>query len=315
MKSILFNIVGFATLCVALYSCSEFIEKDLSDNKVFLTSPSDSLETNKYNQTFWWEPIDNASYRLQIASPSFDSIAELVLDTLVKSNKFIYTLEPGEYEWRVRAENSTSQGIYTSRKLTIHLSSIATQKIQLKSPGTGFITNRKDITYSWHGLFGTNVYRLQIDTNNFSDENALVFNSTTPNLEFTVPLTVDKLYQWRVRAENDTDLSKWSPIQTLTLDATPPAKVILSSPSTSQVVSKPVMLQWSSVAGAVKYQLIIYKSDGVTIYNSTFPINLSATNYSFNEGDFNETIYWKVRAIDAAGNIGAYSDVRSFTVQ
>lgn len=301
---------------VFLISCSEFIESSVADKKVFLNAPSENFESNKYNQTFWWEPVeDSPSYRFQLAIPSFDSIAELVMDTLVKSNKFSFVLEPGIYEWRVRAENSTSHGIYSSRKLIIHESSITKQQVQLKSPGPDKITNQKNIDYSWHSIYGTTVYRLQIDTNNFSDENILVFNSVTPNIEFNVSLPKDHIYQWRVRAEADSVVSKWSQINKFTLDATPPEKVNLTAPASNQVLGKPVNLQWNAVTGASKYQLMIYKSDGVTAYSSSFPLIITQTNYSFNEGDFNEVLYWKVRATDGAGNAGLYSEVRSFTVQ
>jgi uncharacterized protein YegP (UPF0339 family) len=297
-------------------SCSEFIEPSLEDKKISLNSPSDRLESNKYNQTFWWEPADGVStYRIQVAIPSFDSIAEIVADSLVKGNKLSLSLEPGRYEWRVRAENSGSKGIYTTRRFTIYESSISNQRVQLKSPGNGTVSNQRELKYSWHSLFGTDVYRLQIDTNNFSDDSLLVLNAVTPNVEFLVNLNADKQYQWRVRAENDTAVSKWSVIHSVIIDATPPVKVGLTSPAAGQIVSKRVSLQWGAVSGAAKYQLMIYKSDGVTPYNGTFPLTLNANNYSFNEGDFNETLNWKVRAVDAAGNVGAYSDVRNFTVQ
>ncbi|MFD2162266.1 hypothetical protein ACFSJU_07665 [Paradesertivirga mongoliensis] len=309
---------GAVLFCLLLLSsCSEFIEKDLDDSKVFLTSPGDNHETNKYNQTFWWEPIDNASYRLQIASPSFTNIAELLIDTLIKgNNKFSITLDPGEYEWRVRAENSGTSGLYSTRSLVVHESSIAAQQIQVKGPGSGYITNQKNITFNWYGLFGSEMYRIQIDTNNFSDPAKLVFDSATPSLSHAVSLTKDQSYQWRIRAEAGADeVSKWSPIFQFTLDATAPDKVNLSLPSNGQVVNKPVTLQWAGVEGASKYQLVVYKADGGTNYNSSYPMLLNGTSFSFNEGQFNETLYWKVRAVDAAGNYGAFSEVRSFTVQ
>ena len=316
MKSNFSTVWGIGVSCLALIiGCSEFIEKDLSGQKVFLTSPSDSVETNKYTQSFLWEPINNTSYRLQIASPSFNSSTEVVQDTLLKTNRFNFILEPGTYEWRVRVENSGSAGIYSARKLIIHQSSIKNQQVLIKSPLAGFVTNQSNVLYSWHRMFGADAYYLQVDTNNFSDDNELVFESRTPNTEFSVPLSTDKSYQWRVRAEADTVVSKWSPIQTFVLDATPPGKVNTGTPTNGQAVTKPITLQWAIVNGATKYQLIIYKNNGSTIYSSTFPLLLSVNSYSFTEGEYNETLYWKVRAIDAAGNLGEFSDVKNFTIQ
>jgi hypothetical protein len=316
MKSNVSTVWGIGLFCLALIiGCSEFIEKDLTSQKVFLTSPSDSIETNKYTQSFVWEPVNNASYRMQIASPSFTSSAEIIQDTVLKASKYNFILEPGRYEWRVRAENSGSAGIYSTHTLIIHESSITNQQVLIKTPLSGFVTNQTNVVYSWHNMFGAKAYYLQIDTANFEDEVGLVFKSRTANTEFSVPLTTDKSYQWRVRAEADSVVSKWSPIQTYARDATPPEKVNAGTPANGQVVVKPVILQWAIVTGATKYQLVLYKSNGSTFYNSTFPLLLTTNSYSFADGDVNETLYWKVRAVDAAGNYGEFSDIKNFTIQ
>ncbi|WP_423147914.1 hypothetical protein [Rubrolithibacter danxiaensis] len=297
-------------------SCKEFIESSVKDKKVRLLAPGDSVQTNNYNQTFWWEPVEDASsYRLQIVSPSFDSIVSLVTDTVLNTDKFQFTLEPGTYQWRVRAENGSSQSLYTTRSLTIFSSTIAEQHVQVISPSNNLLTNEADITYRWNKLFGATQYRLQIDTNNFADTTKLLYDQTTVNSEFKVPLSKEKVHQWRVRAENDSLKSRWSAIYRLTFDATPPEKVVLSSPTTNESVTKPVNLKWEAVAGAGKYELIVLKSDSSSVYNATFPKVLTATSFSFNEGTTNEKLYWKVRAIDEAGNKGIFSEVRSFTVQ
>ena len=296
-------------------SCTEFFEPSLEDKKVVLTAPADQHESNKYNQTFWWEAVsETKAYRLQIATPSFDSIAEIVIDTLVKTTRFSFTLDPGKYQWRVRAENSASHSLYITRTITIHESSITTQTVQVIAPAAGLISNQ-DLLFKWNSLYGSSQYRLQIDINNFANESKLVFNSTTPNTEFSVSLSKDRTYQWRLRAETDSVNSKWTAIRSFTYDATPPEKVGLVSPSNNQVVSKPVTLSWSAVIGAKRYQLYIYKEDGATLYNSSFPANVNSTSYTFNDGEFNERIFWKVRAIDEAGNDGPFSDLRQFTIQ
>src|SRR5215217_1004573 len=105
----------FYLLLIIIFSgCKEFIEPSIAKRYVVQLAPANSSESTQYNQTFWWEPVEDAlKYRLQVANPNFDRTQVLVLDTLVETNKFNYTLEPGTYEWRVRAENGSSETAYT----------------------------------------------------------------------------------------------------------------------------------------------------------------------------------------------------------
>lgn len=308
---ILFVITGFI-----FSSCKDFIESPVTDKRVEINAPGDGLETNTYNLQFWWEPVEDAiAYRLQVVNPSFASASALIADTLIKGNKFLHTFEPGEYEWRIRAENGSSQGVYTSRKFTVYESSLESQQVQLQAPSNGLLTNQSQLVFHWLPLFGAEGYHLQIDTNSFADEGKMVFNQKLSSLEYRLPLTKDGYYQWRIRAENTTDTSKWSAVRNFTHDTTPPTRVTLASPANDFNGIKPVNLRWNAATGADRYQLMVYKSDSSTPYNNNFPISTNTLSYSFNLGEYGETIYWSVKAIDAAGNVGQESELRRFTVQ
>lgn len=308
-----------AVLVVLLFlfsGCREFIEPSLGGKKVTLLGPGDKSESIIYDQTFWWETHDDAlKYRLQIVSPKFDSVTRFISDTLLIGNKFLASLEPGKYEWRVRPENGSSKGDYTTRSFTIYVSSVKEQSVQVTLPGTGLITNAGNQRFEWLKLFGAQNYRLQIDNNNFSDETKLILNTLTPNLNFTQLIPADGSYQWRVRAEAGADNSKWSVVRTFIYDITPPARVVLSAPENNQSVSKPVTLAWNTFADADKYELKVCRGDTSTLFNSTFPMTLSSGSYTFNEGESSMKIFWKVRAIDKAGNKGPYSEFFNFTIQ
>jgi hypothetical protein len=302
-------------LLFTLVGCSEFIEPSIQDRKVTLLAPASGTESVQYAQSFWWEPVENAlKYRLQVVSPDFTNTARLILDTLVTANRFNFTLDPGIYEWRVRAENGSSQTAYTKADFVIYASSIKAQQVQLQVPANNSVTASSSQVFSWLKLYGADRYRLEIDTNSFADEKVLFFDKTIPNLEYNVSLTRDKLYQWRVKALNDTAESRWSAIQNVTFDSTPPAQVVLNSPATGVMVSSPVTLKWDGTGNATRYQLYLYKGDQTTPYNGTFPLTLTSTTYGFS-GTTGEKVYWQVRAIDGVGNVGAFSELRNFTVQ
>jgi len=238
------------------------------------------------------------------------------LDTIVKKNTFSFTLNPGTYQWRVMAENGSSQTTYASpRSFTVNASSIKQQSVQLTSPANNSLTNQGAVTFQWGSLFGATNYQLEIDTNNFINESAAVYNQVIPGQQIIFTLPKDQTYQWRVRAQNDTAQAQWSAIYMVTYDYTPPAQVVLSSPADGVTVSSPVALQWNTDATAVKYKLYVYKSDGVTLISSSFPMPLTTTSYSFTQGVSGSKYYWVVTALDAAGNESAPVSLRSFSIQ
>lgn len=303
-------------LAVVFIGCKEFIEPSIEKKNVVLLAPTSGAESSLYSQTFWWEEVKDAlKYRLQVVTPDFDHTLRLVLDTLVDRNKFNYSLDPGNYEWRVRAENGSSKTPYVKSAFVIYSSSIKQQQVQLISPANNTVTNQESTIFKWLRMFGADKYRLQIDTNNFADEKQLFFDKTIPNQEFSISFTRDKLYQWRVKAQNDTAESKWSVIQNITFKKSLPTQVTLLTPANNESVTRPVGLKWQALSSAKKYQLFVYKSDGTTSYDPKFPLTLTTTSYSFEGGLPGEKLFWAVKAIDEAGNVGPASESRGFVIQ
>ncbi|MEO7215186.1 hypothetical protein [Mucilaginibacter sp.] len=320
MKSKPLSNIRWGLLCfiaIIICSCKEFIEPSLSKRQINLQVPTDLYQSTKYNINFWWDEMDDAlGYRLQVVTPNFGSPGSLIADTLVAGNKFSLNLDPGEYQWRVRAENGSSQSGYSlPRSFIVLQSTIKTQAVQLTSPGNNAVTNQGANVFQWGSLFGATKYQFEIDTNNFINENALVYNQTVPGQQISFTLPKDQTYQWRVRAQNDTADARWSGIYQITLDRTPPGKVSLTSPTNGQTVVTPVPLQWQAASTAVKYKLYVLKSDSTSVYNQNFPVILNTNSYSFNLGLPGDKVYWKVSAIDQAGNEGEASVMRSFVLQ
>jgi hypothetical protein len=297
-------------------SCKEFIEPSISKRTVQLNAPADQYQSTSYTVNFWWEGVEDALYyRLQVVTPTFDSIGGLVLDTLIRGTKFSQTLDPGTYQWRVRAENGSTQTGYTvPRGLIVLPSTLTNQTILLSSPSNNTVTTQSAVTFKWGSLYKATRYHLQVDTNNFASENTVVSDQVIPGQQYTFKLPKDQLYQWRVRAENDSSQSKWSVINQLSYDATPPGAVTLVQPQDNTTLSRPVSLSWNKTVTTATYKLYVYKSDQTTLYD-TFPLSQNTTSYTFNTGNMGDRIYWKVSAVDAAGNEGQSSELRSFTLQ
>jgi hypothetical protein len=301
----------------SLFSCDEIIEPSLAKQQVQMEAPVDQYQSTSYTINFWWDAVDHSlSYHLQVVSPTFAAPGGLVLDTVVKTYKFSYTLTPGNYQWRVMAENGSSQtGWSTPRSFTVVAGSIKQQSVQLTSPSNNLLTNQSPYTFQWGSLYGATAYQFEIDTNNFANESNIVSNQTIPGQQISFAFPKDQIYQWRVRAQNDTAQALWSPVYTVTYDHTPPGQVTLVAPVSGTTLSLPIALSWNAVATAVKYKLYVYQSDGTTLYNSSFPMVLTGTSYSFNLGSSGNTVYWMVTALDAAGNESPASTKNSFVLQ
>jgi uncharacterized protein YegP (UPF0339 family) len=315
MKSCISIWLSFVFMLL-ISSCKEIIEPSITTRAVTVQAPSNGYQTPVYNVGFWWDEVEDAlSYRLQIVTPSFESPGKLVQDTLVKGHVFSVNIDPGKYEWRLRAENGSSVTEYSrARSFTVLQSSIKQQSVQLSAPANNLLTNDGAIIFKWSDLYGATRYQLQVDTNGFADENFLVLKTTVSTQQFQLTLSKDQVYQWRVRAENDTAQSKWSGSNQITYDHTPPKKVLLTLPADKGNISNPVSIKWAASAGASKYRLYLLKQDGASPYNDTFPISLNTNSYAFTAGSSGETIYWKVVAVDAAGNESEVSDTRSFSI-
>jgi len=310
--------LGIGFIWLGLFSsCDAIIEPSISKYQVQLEAPADQYTSTSYTVNFWWDQVDNAlSYRLQVVTPNFAAPGSLVLDTVVTKNKFSFNFNPGNYQWRLLAQNGSSQTAFTTpRNFTVAASSIKQQSVQLAAPANNYITNQSSIVFQWGSLYGATQYRFEIDTNNFTNPNSVILNVAIPGQQINFTFPKDQVYQWRIRAENDTAQAQWSAVNMVTYDHTPPPKVSLIAPTSGQTIPLPVSLQWSSAASATRYKLYVFKSDSTSLYNQNFPALVTTTSYNFNLGKSGDRIYWKVTALDVAGNESQPSDLRSFVLQ
>lgn len=312
-----FRYILFALLLLGMASCKDFIEPSIDKREVKLLAPGAHYQSKNYTITFWWDEVEDAlTYRLQIVTPQFDTIGALIADTVVNKNQLALSLAPGQYQWRVRAENGSSQTAYSAAgSFEVLYSSIKQQSVQLSAPGNNALTNQSAVTFQWGNMFGATRYRLQVDTNSFADESKIIYNQPIAAQQYAFTFPKDQLYQWRVRAENDTAQSLWSSTRNIRSDHIPPAQVSLTSPGKGEVVALPVNLQWGAVTTASAYKLYVLKADSTSAYNASYPTIVSGLSSNFNLGNSGDRVYWKVSAVDAAGNEGQASVMRSFVIK
>jgi len=110
--------IFFALLIVG--GCNIIFEDDLSEDSITINMPVDGTVTLDQSQLFWWEMLDGAlGYNLQIVQGTFENPSHLVVDTSAASDKILFDLLPGQYEWRINGWNNYSETEYMYQMLTI----------------------------------------------------------------------------------------------------------------------------------------------------------------------------------------------------
>ncbi len=299
-------------LAISWWSCADFIEPDLSDSTVQLISPPDSFSTNLETVTFLWEQTEDVlKYQLQVVQPDFVTPLAFVLDSSVTDDRFVYSLAPGNYQWRVLGKNSNTSTQYQTFNLTVTQDSILTNQIvNLLSPGDNSTTNNSTVSFLWQLLSAADSYRIQCASPDFSNSTFLVFNESlsTDNYSTSLP---DGEYRWRVRAENGQGESAYSEFG-FSLDTQAPVAPVLVAPANATTVTSPVNLSWTFAADVVQDSVYVYSDSLATLVESDV---VTSTPYSFSNGMTDSTYYWRVRSFDAGGNTSPFSDTWKFTIQ
>ncbi len=213
----------------------------------------------------------------------------------------------------------------TNTKLMTYIDSL-TQPVVLTSPvdqapGVGTIIDNtvRNISLDWETLEGATEYKWQInyetDFSSLPDGFEGETGSSSARLPILEPATT---YYWRVRAVQPV-LSPWSEKWSFTtgLTAGAPAPELESPPAGATGVPVDPIFQWSAIAGAEGYELVISTDANLgnpTILKSgdyALPTTAWQCNVALN---YNTTYYWKVRAI-SADSCSAWSAVSAFTTE
>ena len=102
---------------------------DISEETVQLLAPLNGTTVTLDTIKFSWNGVyDATEYHVQVATPSFENAAQIVLDSVVVvDSTFVGThitksLSNSEYEWRVKAMNSGFDTEFSSSSFTVNAS-------------------------------------------------------------------------------------------------------------------------------------------------------------------------------------------------
>jgi hypothetical protein len=302
-------------LALVLFSCSDIIEKNLDNESVVLIAPGNGLNTTIATNQYIWNALDGAlEYNMQIATPDFNQVQRMILDTTLSLNKFNFTLSPGSYEWRVKALNGSSETPYSSFLLVIDSTAdLSSMPLILISPPNLAVTSNTLIEYRWYGIEIAEGYRLEI-TNSDGLNEIFIDQTFTDDV---VPIQMEEgNYDWRVYASNSTpSVSNWSETRTITIDLTPPTTPILNYPTVSSTVQDTIFefLFQSGIDNLTETYDSLWVSTNVLFASPIRQVKIES-NQSYSDSLGIGTYYWRVKTIDLAGN-GTMSSVYAFHVE
>jgi len=190
-----------------------------------------------------------------------------------------------------------------------------------EAPGVGTLINdtARNISLDWATLEGADEYQWQLDYDTDFSTVPVGFEGNTGASTAQLPdLDQATTCYWRVRATEPV-LSPWSDKWSFTTSiGSQSLGPILESPEAgaSGVTVKPIF-QWSAVAGADGYELMvstkaaldnptILKTDSYALTTTAWQCNVSL--------DYNTTYYWKVRAVNGDTH-SAWSAVGAFSTE
>jgi hypothetical protein len=190
----------------------------------------------------------------------------------------------------------------------------------LVSPANNTKTNNNDVELVWKALRNTVYYKVLISKDEtFTTKTKVLVYPEGTEIQLTHMLQdfPDGKYYWKVKAFYAGDAkSPWSEVRMFKVDTVPPAVPKLYKPNNNKYKadSTPTLSIYPA-AGAKFYHYQVAADDAFTmiVAESDDKAGLTWTVPVENELDYGE-YFWRVKSIDAAKNVSAWSDVRRILI-
>ncbi|MBN1565839.1 MAG: DUF333 domain-containing protein [Anaerolineae bacterium] len=269
-----------------------------------LIAPGNTTLVEDSTPSFTWSQTTNAArYEIQIDDNS--NFSSLVQTATVSTTTYTATrLTDGLFYWRVRGLTAHDEpGAWS----VVWSFTIDATTVKLTVPLDGTITNDATPTFEWEYIVDAIRYTIQIDDDPAFGSPRYTVNRLNTTYTPFIGL-VDGTWYWRVRAQlTDNSWAAWSTSWRVTVDRVRPVQVVLTAPTNNatSTTNTPTFI-WTGITDAINYQIQIdinqyfntaNKVEGYSNINQFIP----------NPPLVDRPWYWRVRAIDAAGNIGAWS--------
>ena len=286
-----------------------------------MVSPENNENTNDNTPNLDWDTVtDNSTpvlYHCYISDNSefphdnYDS--GWILDD---NYQLPSELTEGWWYWHVMAKDNAGNESDNSDWWRFQVDVTAPSAPTLVSPDDGTRTADSTPTLSWNTVSDNSLpvtYDIQVDDNSGFPPPTENVSGLTSNSHTTSSLA-DGTWYWHARAkDNAGNVSSWSSSRSFTVDTTALAAPALTAPANGAITndSTPIC-DWESVSGAASYALQYATDSGFTQNLTTG--SSTTTDYTPTAALADGTWYWRVRTVDAYGNVGDWSSAWSFTI-
>lgn len=297
---------------------------------VEITAPADGAQGHDFNLR--WQPLSGAEkYQVQISEQQFvwqgdplvaNAVTAQPAYTPSNTEMLNSSMDPGTYYWRVRPVVNGVYGTWSTVRRYEWKSpaSVATDTTPTLQP-TPDSHDALSPTMAWSPVVGAHIYRVDVATD--AQFNNVVHTTHTDATSWTprLPLPDNQVregYFWRVLA--GTGFGEKNPGWMYDEGRAPVGKfrkqtqVTLGDAATG-VVASPPMFTWGDVMGAARYELQVSRDTEFAEARTNHVITWSrGTAWIKDEAKRlgTGTWYWRVRAIDGAGEGQTWSPVSTF---
>ncbi|MDI5887618.1 hypothetical protein [Flavobacterium yafengii] len=316
MKTI--NKIMLFALAIVTMSCEDILEEDITNDSALIMSPLNDSKVESNVVKFQWNSLKGAdNYRVQI----YGANQSIVLDSLVSKTNLTYPLKQGTYQWRVRGENFAYQSSYSfpATFSTVISEDLTNQQVILSSPQNDIYVNFTNITLNWQSLPNATSYSVEVI--NVTNGQQIYQNSAITGISATlnIPSLADGIYEWRVKAKNGTTETLQYAGRKFSIDtviANQPQNVTPANNSI-QTINQQVSFTWTiatdsgTVQAPISYKIEFSNNENFTTISQTSNASSTTFQQTFSTAGI---YFWRIKAVDLAGNVSVASAPYKFTI-
>ncbi|WP_182524659.1 Ig-like domain repeat protein [Nocardioides dongkuii] len=252
----------------------------------------------------WDRPAGATRFDVQVsASPDFATTLVSIADTVNLRYVPTVQLPDGELWWRVRSSGAEDSA-WTTESFR-HDERAAPTPIR---PAVDAVLQPPVDTprFAWQPVAGATAYTIQVSRDpEFTDPALITANTQRTTAAVLVNYQLAGTYYWRVNATLGTGYATtWSEPREYRVEGLLPAR--LTGPTDSfDAPVREVVLDWEPVPGAVTYQVQVSTDGGFlsVVHSAT---GVTGTRYAPPTTLANDEYYWRVRPVDASGNVAPW---------
>jgi subtilisin-like proprotein convertase family protein len=281
-----------------------------------LSLPSNGTYTTDTTPSFRWASERGILYSLEVdeVGGDFSSPVFSCLNIAANTCTPALPLPFGQYIWRVNIA-----GVVSPFTRSLIITPPLPVAPLTTAPANGSAWNTDLILLDWADVPDADTYEVHIDDNSrFSSPELIEDGIGASAFEVDTALLNDGRFYWRVRGVNLHGApGAWSRRAEFIVDRLAPAHPGLRDPLNGALMTDTTpAFRWNAVNGVRRYQIDIATDEG---FNLLVVDAADVTSTSFTLPDVlalsPETIYfWRVFAVDPAGNVSQPSETRLFRV-